>query len=189
MEMYTELAFYFLVLSVLGVAAYKIMLRTRRFVQPVRTRENLVILFICYVSAVVSLTIIPSERFSLNTTIPLTNYVPILNTYKRYVLVYWVENHHGIKNFWQNFIGNILLFFPLGIFMRLLFNKKMIAILAIAFLSSFLIESVQYASRFFGYYRHIDIDDVILNTFGAVAGYICLSVYNHIMPARKISAA
>lgn len=187
MEMYKELAIYFVVLSVLGVAGYKMLLGNRQFARRDQFRENLVILFICYVSAVVSLTVIPSQRFSLNNTIPLTNYIPVLNSYKRYVMVTWFENHHGIKNFWQNFIGNIVLFMPLGVFLKVLFRKRLIAVVAIAFLSSFAIESIQYASRFFGYYRHIDIDDVILNTFGAFSGYLGLVLLNRLIAGRKLA--
>jgi len=184
--MYLELLIYFLSLSVLGVIAWRILLTTRPFDQRLtKTRSTLFVLFIVYVSAVVSLTIIPSERFSLNNTIPLTNYIPVVNTYKRYVLVTWFENHHGIKNFWQNFIGNIVLFIPLGIFLALLFKKKLLGIMAIAFLSSFLIESLQFGSRYFGYYRHIDIDDVLLNTSGAVLGYALLPLYNQIHPRQN----
>lgn len=186
--MYTELLVYFLVLFIAGILGYKMTLKYRPHGQrPSTARSNLVILFIGYIAAVVSLTIIPSERFSLNTSIPLTNYVPVLNTYKRYALVTWFENHHGIKNFWQNFIGNILLFIPAGIFLALIFRMKLTGILLVAFLASFVVESIQFGSRYFGYYRHVDIDDVILNTFGAGLGYGLLRFYKRVAPATKIS--
>lgn len=68
-----------------------------------------------------------------------------------------------------NFWGNIVLFVPIGLLHFLLFNKSGKAagtVLAGMGLSVF-IETVQ----FFGV-RAADIDDIILNTFGAFFGYL-----------------
>ncbi len=171
--MYKQLALYFFLLLVMGVTFYAIFLMSRSEQdRPSNLARNLNLLFIAYICAVVALTIIPSDRFRLNNSIPLVNYVPFVNTYKRYAMVTWFENYPGIKNFWQNFLGNILLFIPLGGFLALLFRKHFWSVILIAVLSSCGIELLQYLSRYFGYYRHIDIDDVILNTCGAVFGYL-----------------
>lgn len=188
--MYLQLLVYFSILFLLAFFGYSLYMNSMPVQDRPSGRTLLINLgFIAYVCAVIALTIIPSERFSLNTTIPLTNYVPVLNTYKRYVMVTWFENYHGIKNFWQNFIGNILLFIPLGLFLPLLFRQKLGGVVAIAFISSFVIESIQFASRYFGYYRHIDVDDVLLNTCGAIAGYFALTAYKRFWQGRKVSTA
>ena len=41
----------------------------------------------------------------------------------------------------------------------------------VAIIASTLIELTQYFSRLVGNYRQVDIDDVILNTLGALLGY------------------
>jgi glycopeptide antibiotics resistance protein len=73
----------------------------------------------------------------------------------------------------RNTLGNIALFLPLGIMLPLLFNRfrslKRVILLA-AFLS-LSIETIQFFSAFFGNFRSVDIDDVLLNTLGAWVGY------------------
>ncbi|HEX6916007.1 MAG TPA: VanZ family protein [Chitinophagaceae bacterium] len=148
--------------------------------RPARTRIYLNVVFIGYLCAVIALTIIPSERFSLNRTIPLKNFIPVLNTYKRYAMVTYFENYQGIKNFWQNFIGNIFLFIPMGVFLKLVLRLRFKNALITAFAVSVFIELIQYTFSFFGYYRYVDVDDVILNTIGAAIGFglwrICRSM-------------
>jgi glycopeptide antibiotics resistance protein len=78
----------------------------------------------------------------------------------------------------KNVIGNILLFFPLGFLMPLVI-KRMRSFLKTAgagFLISCTIEMIQYgfAERIF------DIDDILLNGFGAVIGYIVFKIGNSI---------
>lgn len=182
---YLQLLVYFLVLFIMGYAAYTVYLNRITTVVPSRNRKNLNILFIGYVCALATLTIIPSERFSLNRTITLTNYLPVINTYKRYAMVTYFENHLGIKMFWQNFIGNILLFIPLGSFLLLLYRKRLKTVIAIAFMASTSIELTQLFFSLFGYYRFIDIDDVLLNTFGACVGYLAAAVYLRFAKSNK----
>ncbi|CAI6330769.1 VanZ family protein [Bacillus subtilis] len=72
--------------------------------------------------------------------------------------------------------GNILLLFPLGCFLPLLFEKMRKAKLVIVsgFVASLIIETSQFTiSSVIGLtYRSFDIDDLILNTLGASLGYI-----------------
>ena len=77
----------------------------------------------------------------------------------------------------ENIVGNVLLFIPLGMFLPFMI-RKMNSIGGIAlsgFALSYFIESVQLVSRIFGNYRTVDIDDIILNTAGAVIGFIVIS--------------
>ncbi len=174
---YLQLLGYFLILFIISYCIYTFYVKKDEGLKPSRLKSNFNILFLAYISALASLTIIPSERFSLNTTIDLTNYTPILNTYKRYAMVTYFENHLGIRMFWQNFIGNIILFVPLGSFLLLLFRKRLRTTLLIAILTSASIELTQLFFSLFGYYRFIDIDDVLLNTFGAFVGYTSTALF------------
>lgn len=68
-----------------------------------------------------------------------------------------------------NLIGNVALFFPLGIYLRLFKNDSRISInLLIILLSSVAVEIIQYVLAL-GY---SDIDDVILNMLGGVLGIL-----------------
>lgn len=69
----------------------------------------------------------------------------------------------------RNLLGNIVLFVPLGVFLPLLFRsmeklQKWLPALLVILLS---IEAVQLLTR----RGSFDIDDLILNTFGAVIGF------------------
>jgi glycopeptide antibiotics resistance protein len=173
---YLQLMMYFLLLFGLSYWVYSVYLK-RTAAKPSKTRKYVTVLFLGYLCAMVALTIVPSERFSLNTSIKLTNYIPVVNSYKRYAMVTYFENHLGIKMFWQNFIGNIILFVPMGGFLLLLFRKRFRTVIAIAFMASLCIELTQLFFHLFGYYRFIDVDDVLLNTFGAGIGYMVSALY------------
>ena len=70
-------------------------------------------------------------------------------------------------------VGNLIMLFPLGIYLPLLYRKLrklsgFFAILLISFLVSVGIEILQLATS----YRSTDVDDMILNTTGACLGFI-----------------
>lgn len=87
----------------------------------------------------------------------------------------------GSYKFIKNIIGNILLFIPFGFFVSYyLNNKKTLVALLSAFIVSGCAESLQY---YIG--RVFDIDDIILNVFGAFLGYllfVCLSAIKGRLP-------
>lgn len=85
------------------------------------------------------------------------------------------ETYNAIKylDLWQpfliNFVGNIVMFMPIGFFLPLLwgkFNRAWRAI-GIGLLLSLFIEVVQLTQL-----RSSDVDDLWLNTLGAIFGYI-----------------
>lgn len=82
--------------------------------------------------------------------------------------------------------GNILLFIPLGLLLPVLTSKlnSLKAIILCGFLGSCIIEGLQLLiSCLLGFnYRSVDVDDIILNTFGAVIGFWLLRL---IMPQFK----
>ena len=69
----------------------------------------------------------------------------------------------------NNIIGNIFIFAPLGYFLPLLFIKckKINTVILVGFIISFLFETCQYLL----YLGSADIDDIILNLIGTVIGF------------------
>ena len=82
-----------------------------------------------------------------------------------------VFKNNNINYFLINFLGNIIMFMPIGFAVPLLFNKiKTKKILLIGFCCSLFIELCQLPIA-----RKTDIDDLWLNTLGVFFGY-CLYV-------------
>ena len=76
----------------------------------------------------------------------------------------------------RNARGNVVLFFPLGILLPLVFRRlRFWRVLQIATALSMSIEVVQYLSMAW-INRTADVNDVILNGFGACLGLICVSL-------------
>ncbi len=82
-----------------------------------------------------------------------------------------------------NLLGNLILFFPLGYVAALLFPKmrKLTRILILVFGFSVAIEIVQYILRC----GTADIDDVILNTLGGIAGYGIYALFSRFPKPKK----
>ena len=74
----------------------------------------------------------------------------------------------GSDKFIKNILGNIMLFVPYGFLASYLLNNKKFSVITILTLvASLTIETVQY---YIG--RVFDIDDIILNLLGGIAGYL-----------------
>ena len=102
------------------------------------------------------------------------NIVPIKETINTFM-----HSETGMRNSLRNLIGNILVFMPLGFFMPLLFDKfnNLKKVLKVGCLSSLAIE----LSQLFVGSNVCDIDDVIYNTLGALAGFICYKTFETII--------
>lgn len=75
--------------------------------------------------------------------------------------------HGNLLYFFINFVGNIGVFLPLGFFPPLLWRISRKKVLRNAFLCSLFIEVCQIPQA-----RGTDIDDLWLNTIGALLGYL-----------------
>lgn len=74
----------------------------------------------------------------------------------------------GSYKFIKNIVGNILLFIPFGFFVSHYLNsRKASLVLIVSLIVSGLTEGLQY---YIG--RIFDIDDIILNVFGTIIGYL-----------------
>lgn len=102
------------------------------------------------------------------------NVVPIKETINTFM-----HSETGMRNSLRNLIGNILVFMPLGFFIPLLFDKfnNLKKVLKVGCLSSLAIE----LSQLFVGSNVCDIDDVIYNTLGALAGFICYKTFETII--------
>lgn len=75
----------------------------------------------------------------------------------------------GSKAFYYNVIGNIVLFMPFGYFVSdYLKVKKVHQIIIVSLLISLTAELIQFKIG-----RAFDVDDLILNTLGAILGFMC----------------
>ena len=80
--------------------------------------------------------------------------------------------------FIRNVVGNVALFFPFGFFIPALFRRvrpfHRCALLSLA--TSLIIEACQYefAERIF------DVDDILLNTLGAIIGWAAFKLFHHV---------
>lgn len=130
-------------------------------------------LFYIYIVGVISLTILPLPFTRFKTPAEEgINIIPVVNIVR--ALLELFSKHQTLsEHSFQNLFGNVILFIPLGIFLPLLLNKyrsvNRVALLACA--CSISIELIQLVLRQFEIYRTVDIDDVILNTSGAVLGF------------------
>lgn len=75
-----------------------------------------------------------------------------------------------------NIYGNIICFVPFGLYFTWIFKKKkrlFIKIYMMTFLFSLTIECIQ----LFCMIGIFDVDDLLLNTFGGILGYVLCKIY------------
>lgn len=139
--------------------------------------ELILFLFYIYTISVLTLTVIPLPFTRFKFTRGGINIIPVINTITDFRDTF---SHHEIvstEHSLQNLIGNIILFIPLGIFLPVLsYRYRTLAnVTILALICSTSIELVQLIERLFEIYRYVDIDDVILNTLGAILGFIIIN--------------
>lgn len=152
-------------------------------------RKSLMLPLFLYGATLLAITVVPlpfsSDRLPLHKEI---NYVPVVNTLGEIIRRVRFEKHLLLWDSMENIFGNILMFIPLGLllpFFHPVFKNRWVIILT-GFVSSALIELTQLVSRLFHNYRHIDIDDVILNTTGTAIGFLMYKLYmRYYKPARQ----
>ena len=142
-------------------------------------REIVFSIFFAYILCFIGVTLLPlfinwdGQRGYVS-----INILPVFNTIKD---ISNISNRPEMQNFmikfWiKNIMGNMLLLFPFGLLLPILWGKfdNMRIMLLYSFLFSLGIEITQLLSYFVGNMgRSFDIDDIILNTLGAFIGYIC----------------
>jgi glycopeptide antibiotics resistance protein len=112
-----------------------------------------------------------SDEFNLNSLkrhVLYSNFIP-LKTIINYVF-YEVNQRIAI----QNILGNIIIFVPFGLLLPLIVTRKFngFSIVTISFFLSLVLELIQLFSGIGSF----DVDDLILNTIGALLGFKILNI-------------
>jgi len=132
------------------------------------------LLFVLFIVGLASQTIIPKFEFGINgfgmvkNGVHKTNLIPFKVLFETYTEVF-VNDY--LNYFLINFLGNIIMFMPIGFFLPLLWNLSNPKIIIIGFCSSLFIEICQLFLT-----RGTDIDDLILNTIGVGLGLLVYKI-------------
>lgn len=121
-------------------------------------KEIIYLLFISYLTSLLTLTIIPKENTPKG-----FNIIPLKIIYDSIIEF----NNENIYYFIISLLGNIIIFIPIGILLPLIKKLKDKQVILYGFLLSLSIEFIQLFQN-----RWVDIDDLILNTLGTFIGLI-----------------
>lgn len=128
-------------------------------------REILLLIFYLFLVGLFSQTIIP--KFDSNNNLIVSkvrlNLIPFKIVYDTILEL----KKGNIYYFLISFIGNIIMFVPIGFFIKLLYKISDKKVVLIGFLISLFIEITQIFTG-----RQTDIDDIILNIIGVYIGII-----------------
>lgn len=170
------------IITFIGFSLIRVKFFSERKKNSTGFREFLLSLFAAYIAFLVIMLFTPNSYIA-NSGINLTNenfdfvgnfkdrinsgawgvnFVPF-RTMKNYI------KYSGFLHTLTNIFGNILIFIPYGILVAEIFPKfrKLSKIILLSFATSFFVEFIQF---FIG--RSVDIDDLILNVFGSIIGYL-----------------
>ena len=84
-------------------------------------------------------------------------------------------------------IYNLFLTVPFGMFLRYYFKCKFNRVLLFTFLLSLFFELTQLTGLYYIYphaYRLFDVDDLIVNTLGGIAGYLITPLFTKLLPSK-----
>ncbi len=101
------------------------------------------------------------------------------------IIPQWRNVLSGQKGAFRQFFGNIIMFMPAGLLMPFIFKKTQRFLWALlgGFLFTLCIESLQFILNLAGMcIREFDVDDLVLNTFGALIGHF---IYRLIFQIRR----
>ena len=123
-------------------------------------------MFLCYV------VFFTSGRFSNHYNNEI-NFIPIKNSIHTFLTLN-KNDRREFYDFYLNLFGNIILFLPFAFILRSAFNiGKLKPVLLLTILLSAAIEMVQYIFQI----GLADIDDIILNTIGAIIGFFLYRIF------------
>jgi VanZ family protein len=84
----------------------------------------------------------------------------------------YLDGYDSLQTMLLYVVGNVLLFVPLGLFLQLALRRPVALTIALGLLASATVEVLQLQI----WSRSSDVDDVMLNTLGAVAGAVLAAV-------------
>lgn len=182
----------FIIVSIISIVVwitYRIILKTKN--KKVNLcREIVLLVFFIYFLYLLLLTIFKGGAITIRNPFNeymykehgisgIINLIPIKDT-----IATFMHSEVGVMNSIRNVVGNIIAFIPLGFFIPLLFDKfnNYKKVLKVGFLSSLAIETTQ---LFIGS-NVCDIDDIIYNTLGALAGFLCFKIFEMLINKLKL---
>ncbi|KXG75941.1 VanZ family protein [Thermotalea metallivorans] len=139
--------------------------------------EILKALFFFYILLLISITLFP-----IRVNMPDNNYISYnFIPFKSIIHM----QRHGFYMFTRNVLGNIIIFAPFGFLTPMICKNfsKLAKVILYSFLLSLIIEALQ--SIGFIERRSFDVDDLLLNTIGAIAGFILYKAFIALMPLLR----
>lgn len=137
--------------------------------------------FLLFLVGLASQTVIPKLELSdgtvriLSSGVSGINLIPFRVFYDTYCEVFIQGNYQYLL---INFLGNLIMFMPIGFFVPLLWNRKSLGTAALAgFCCSLFIELAQIPQP-----RGTDVDDLWLNTLGTVLGWLVFAGVQRFAP-------
>ena len=99
-------------------------------------------------------------------------------------IIYYISGNEGFRIAIANIIGNIAAFIPLGFLLPIIFKRmrKLPKIILTSFSVSLLFEVIQLLIAIGSF----DIDDILLNVFGSLIGYIFYNLISKNSPLISI---
>ena len=186
-------AIFFYIFSAVTIASAVMVIGARN---PVHSVLFLILAFMLYLIAVPMYTLLPAgqdiERICALGTSP----KPRLDAFRFVGDLLWAARTMTPRQFVasslvQQIVLNVILFVPLGIFLRTLNRLPAWAVIGTGFGLSLLIETTQLTGNW-GLspcaYRQFDVDDVILNTSGTILGVMLAPVLD-IFPGVRLRAS
>jgi glycopeptide antibiotics resistance protein len=171
---YRSLAFPFLVLSAITVPCW-LVFRLYRLRTPGHGlsfhREILLLTFVVYLSGLATATLLPNHnsRLAAEAAVGIELHPNLASLTCSSAIMPRGSTAQAFCV--HNARGNVMLFFPLGILLPLVWRRlRFWRGIQIAIAISVTIELVQYLSRAWGSHRSADINDVVLNGLGACLG-------------------
>ncbi len=137
-----------------------------------KIRLAAVVLMICYIAALAYVCFF-SERYGRTVS---DTYHYNLQPFKEISRFFTYREIIGFRGFVINLFGNIIVFMPWGFMVPIIRKRpyKFVYTAASTFLLSLCIETVQLVTRVGSF----DVDDLILNTTGGIAGFIVYAIVN-----------
>lgn len=159
-------------------------------------RTAIIYSFVLYLMCTYFLIILPlpeveSVRRLTSRTIQLLPFREVLALFQNPALE-WSDPSTWYKLVWNRdcfqIVANVVMFMPLGIYLRYYFGCELKKTLVLSFCLSLFFELTQLTGLYFIYprpYRLADVDDLITNTVGGLLGYWIAPLAMRLLPSRE----
>jgi VanZ family protein len=177
----------FLLVSAVAVPAWLVIRLARRRTsaqRPTFLREMLLGAFVLYLSGLAAATLAPERGARARARHDATGGLVLRPDASTLVCPSSTPDARPNDRFFcgYNAKGNVLLFFPLGVLLALLWPRlRVVRGMLIALALSVSIEVIQYVSSAWGSYRMADVNDVILNVIGASLGLALVALLRRLL--------